>query len=119
VGVEPALADDTYRSLLAGERLKSESNPTMADGLRTPVPGVLTFPINRANLDAVVLVSEDDIVAAMQFCFETMKLVVEPSGAVCMAALLKGAVEVSGIRVGLVISGGNIDIARFVQLTAG
>jgi threonine dehydratase len=119
VGVEPALADDTHRSLLTGRRLKSASNPTIADGLRTPVPGALTFPINQANLEAVVLVSEDEIVAAMRFCFETMKLVVEPSGAVCMAALLKGAVEVSGARVGLVISGGNIDIQRFVQLTAG
>jgi len=118
VGVEPELADDTHRSLLAGERLKSESNPTIADGLRTPVPGALTFPINQANLDAVVLVSEDDIVAAMRFCFETMKLVVEPSGAVCIAALLTGSVEVGGARVGVVISGGNIDVARFVELTA-
>ncbi|MFZ0171140.1 MAG: threonine/serine dehydratase [Acidimicrobiales bacterium] len=118
VGVEPALADDTHRSLLSGERLKSESNPTIADGLRTPVPGALTFPINQANLDGVVLVSEDDIVAAMRFCFEAMKLVVEPSGAVCIAALLNGAVEARGARVGLVISGGNVDIARFVQLTA-
>lgn len=119
VGVEPAAADDTHRSFLAGERLKSDSNPTIADGLRTPVPGSLTFPINQANLDAVALVSEDEIVAAMRFCFETMKIVVEPSGAVCVAALLSGAVQTRGARVGLVVSGGNIDVQRFVQLTAG
>jgi threonine dehydratase len=118
VGVEPAQADDTHRSVLSGERLRSESNPTIADGLRTPVPGVLTFPINQANLDAVALVSEADIVAAMLFCFEAMKLVVEPSGAVCVAALLNGAVDVRGARAGLVISGGNVDLERFVQLTA-
>jgi threo-3-hydroxy-L-aspartate ammonia-lyase len=119
LGVEPATADDTHRSFLAGERLKSDSNPTIADGLRTPVPGSLTFPINQANLDAVALVSEDEIVAAMRFCFETMKIVVEPSGAVCVAALLSGAVQTRGARVGLVVSGGNIDVQRFVQLTAG
>jgi threo-3-hydroxy-L-aspartate ammonia-lyase len=122
VGVEPALAADTHRSFMTGERVTSGSiatNPTIADGLRTPIPGTLTFPINQANLDAIVLVSEDDILAAMRFCFEAMKLVVEPSGAVCIAALLKRKVDVKGARVGLVISGGNIDIPRFVQLTAG
>ena len=61
--------------------------------------------------------SEEDIVAAMRFCFEAMKLVVEPSGAVCIAALLTGAVEARGTRVGVVISGGNIDVPRFVELT--
>jgi len=119
VGVEPALADDTHRSFLTGERFRSEANPTIADGLRTPTPGALTFPINRANLESVVLVSEEEIVAAMRFCFESMKLVVEPSGAVCIAALLCGAVDVRGARVGLVISGGNVDIARFLHLTTG
>ena len=129
VGVEPALADDTHRSFYAGQRLPSERlatellkpgpgpSLTIADGLRTPVPGALTFPINRANLAALVLVSEEDIVAAMRFCFEAMKLVVEPSGAVCIAALLTGAVEARGTRVGVVISGGNIDVPRFVELT--
>ena len=129
VGVEPALADDTHRSFYTGQRLSSERlatelvkpgpgpSLTIADGLRTPVPGALTFPINRANLAAVVLVGEEDIVAAMRFCFEAMKLVVEPSGAVCIAALLTGAVEARGTRVGVVISGGNIDVPRFVELT--
>lgn len=117
IGVEPAAADDTFRSLASG-RIEACPRPpqTIADGLRTLAPGAHTFAINQRLVDEVVLVPEEAIVAAMRFCFEQMKFVVEPSGAVGLAALLSGAVAAQGQRVGVVLSGGNIAATQFAEL---
>jgi threo-3-hydroxy-L-aspartate ammonia-lyase len=87
---------------------------TIADGLQAPAPGVLTFEVNRRLVDDVVTVSDEEIVAAMTFLFDRLKLVVEPSGAVGVAALLAGRAR--GRRVGVVLSGGNVGAARFAEL---
>lgn len=116
VGVEPEAANDTQRSLAAGERVQIDLPHTIADGLQSPSPGELTFEVNRHRVDEVVTVSEDEIVAAMAFLFDRMKLVTEPSGAVGVAALLNGRVR--GDRIGVVISGGNVGAARFAELLA-
>jgi threonine dehydratase len=115
-GVEPEAGDDTRRSLEAGERIALPVPRTIADGLATPMPGELTFPINQELLAGVTTVSDADIVDAMRFLFERMKLVAEPSGAVALAALLSGRLELRDSRVGVVISGGNVDPARFSDL---
>jgi threo-3-hydroxy-L-aspartate ammonia-lyase len=114
VGVEPEAGDDTARSLATGERVQVEVPRTIADGLQAAEPGELTFAVNRERVDEVVLVSDAEIVDAMTFLFDRMKLVVEPSGAVGIAALLAGRVR--GERVGVVISGGNVGAARFAEL---
>ena len=82
------------------------------------MPGEQTFPVIRARVDAVVTVSDAELVAAMRFAFERLKLVLEPSGASALAALLGAKVDVRGARVGVILSGGNVDVARFRALTA-
>ncbi len=124
IGVEPAGADDTRRSLRAGHRITLDAVDTIADGLRSLTPGELTFPIIQRQLEDVVTVPEAAIVEAMLFCFTRLKVVVEPSGAVPLAALLSGAVQaggrqISGRRIAVVLSGGNIDPADFAFLQAG
>ena len=116
IGVEPAGADDTYRSLRAGRRVSLEAVDTIADGLRASQPGELTFPINQRLLSDVVTVDDAAIIEAMWFCFSRLKVVVEPSGAVPLAALLAGAVRADGRRTAVVLSGGNIDPADFASL---
>jgi threonine dehydratase len=115
VGVEPALADDATRSFLSGELQTVKNPPTIADGLRTPSLGRLTFPLVRQNVDAMWTVEEAEIVRAMRFLWERMKLVVEPSGAVGPAALLAGRAAGAG-RVGVVLSGGNVDLSAACAL---
>jgi threonine dehydratase len=117
VGVEPEAGDDTRRSLAAGERVNLGVPRTIADGLQAAEPGELTFAVNRERVDEVVTVSDPEILDAMSFLFDRMKLVVEPSGAVGIAALLAGRVR--GSRVGVVISGGNVGAARFAELVGG
>lgn len=112
IGVEPQNADDAYRSLKAGRILPMEDPDTIADGLRTSL-GSNTFRIIRENVDEIVTVSEGEIVDAMQFLWERMKLVVEPSGAVSLAGVLSGQVDLGSERVGIIISGGNIDVTDF------
>ena len=116
VGVEPEVADDTKRSLEAGERVKIPVPRTIADGQAASTPGELTFSINRRLVDEIALVSEDEIRAAMRFAFERMRIVMEPSGATGLAALLAGKVAGLPRRVGVIISGGNIDATRFSEL---
>ncbi len=118
IGVEPETGDDTRRSLVAGERVRIPVPRTIADGQALPEPGELTFPINRRLLDSVVLVGDDEIKAAMRLAFERLKIVTEPSGATALAALLAGAVDPLPRRVGVVISGGNIGLDRFLELMA-
>lgn len=119
IGVEPEAGDDTRRSLEAGRRIQIPVPRTIADGLQVSMPGELTFQVNRHIVDAVVTVSDQEIVRAMVFLFERMKVVIEPSGAVGVAALLCGAVDASGLRAGVILSGGNVSALRFGELTAG
>jgi threonine dehydratase len=116
VGVEPQASDDTARSLRAGERVSVEVRPTIADGQQLPTPGERTWPVIRALVDDVVTVSDAEIIEAMRLLFERVKVVAEPSGATALAALLAGRVELRGGTVGVVISGGNVDAARFASL---
>jgi threo-3-hydroxy-L-aspartate ammonia-lyase len=116
VGVEPQASDDTARSLRAGERVRVEVRPTIADGQQLPTPGERTWPVIRALVDDVVTVSDAEIVDAMRLLFERVKVVAEPSGATALAALLAGRIELRGGTVGVVISGGNVDAARFASL---
>jgi threonine dehydratase len=115
-GVEPETGDDFARSLARGERLEIGVPPTIADGLQTTSPGKVTFEIARDRGCRVVTVADDDLRAAMRFAFERMKLVLEPSAAAPLAALLSRRVEVSGLRVGVIVSGGNVDAERFARL---
>ncbi|MGH3666035.1 MAG: threo-3-hydroxy-L-aspartate ammonia-lyase [Egibacteraceae bacterium] len=117
-GVEPEAGDDTFQSLRDDRRVRIPIPRTIADGQMLDIPGRLTFQVNRRLLDGVLLVSDIEIVDAMRFCFERMNVVVEPSGASALAALLAGKIEPSGLRVGVILSGGNVDVARFCRLTA-
>ena len=116
VGVEPDAGDDHARSLAAGKRIRVEVPRTIADGLGAVEPGELTFEVNRRLVDEIVTVADDEIVDAMAFLFDRLKLVVEPSGAVGIAALLTGKLDARGRAVGVVISGGNVGAARFAEL---
>jgi threonine dehydratase len=107
--VEPKGADDAFRSVRDGRIHPSTDPRTIADGLRTSL-GALTFPIVKALVREVVTVEEESIVEAMRLVWERMKLVIEPSAAVPLAALLEGTVPVAGKRVGIVLSGGNVDL---------
>jgi threonine dehydratase len=111
-GAEPAQADDTARSFRAGERRALGSTPdTLADGLRTSV-GTVTFPVIRDGAAGILTTGEETIVRAMRLIWERMKLVVEPSGAVPLAALLDNPKALAGRRVGVIVSGGNVDLDR-------
>ena len=116
VGIEPEAGDDTRRSLAAGRRVRIETPRTIADGQQADIPGELTFAVNTRLLDGVELVSDADILAAMAFLFDRMKLVTEPSGASAVAALLAGHVRAPGGRIGVIVSGGNVGVARFCEL---
>ena len=115
IGVEPEASDDVARSLQAGEPQRVAVTPTIADGQQTPSPGERTWPVIRALVDEVHTVTDIEILDAMRFCFVRLKLVVEPSGATGLAALLSGSVEVAGERVGVVLTGGNADPAVFAR----
>jgi threonine dehydratase len=116
VGVEPQASDDVARSKAAGRRERVTVGATIADGQQLPTPGELTWPVIAALVDEVVTVSDEQIVAAMVLLFERLKVVAEPSGASALAALLAGTVGGTGRRVGVVLSGGNVDAARFAAL---
>lgn len=116
VGVEPSAGDDWAQSFARGERVEIDVPRTIADGLQTHAPGELTWEVAQKYVDAVLTVTDEQIVEAMRFAFERLKLVVEPSGAVGIAAVMQHLVEAPTI--GIVISGGNVDAARFAQLLA-
>ncbi len=117
VGVEPVAGDDWCRSFAAGEPITIDVPRTIADGLQTSAPGKLTWDVASRLVDEFVTVTDAQIVAAMRFAFERLKLVVEPSGAVGLAAVLDGLVEAPSV--GIVISGGNVSGERFAELLAG
>lgn len=115
-GVEPSDGNDTYLSMTAGKRVEIPAPQTIADGLRSQMPGELTFPIIQRNVEQVVLVSEDEIRATVRFLLMRMKILVEPSGAVSAAAVLFKKLPPGLGRIGVVLSGGNVDyeqLARF------
>jgi threo-3-hydroxy-L-aspartate ammonia-lyase len=118
IGVEPEAGDDVARSLAAGERVRIQLGKTIADGQQAATPGELTWPIIKALVSEVVTVTDGQILEAMRFAFERMKLVVEPSGASAFAALLGGAYATEGRRVGVVLSGGNIGADAFGKFLA-
>jgi threonine dehydratase len=113
VGVEPELGNDTKLSLAAGRRVAVPVPRTIADGQAADTPGELTFSVNQKLVDDIVLVTDDEIRAAMRFAFERLKIVLEPSGATSLAAVLQGGF--TG-RVGVILSGGNISPERFAEL---
>ncbi len=118
--VESELSDDTRQSFLKGERVHIPPPATIADGMRTQTPGALTFPILQRNAEAVLTVSEDEIVEAMRLILFRLKMLVEPTGAVAAAAALFGKLPEGIERVGVILSGGNVDpeaLARFVNPT--
>ena len=108
---EPENADDAYRSLQAGRILPSENPRTLADGLLTSL-GTLTFPIIRENVEQIVTVSEAGIVAAMKFVWERAKIVIEPSSAVAVGVLWERKIDLTGLKVGVILSGGNVDLGK-------
>jgi len=109
VAAEPEMADDAFRSFYEGRFIPSENPQTIADGLLTSL-GSLTYPIIRDYVDEIVTVSEEGIIRAMKLIWERMKIIVEPSSAVPLAAILENKVNVDGKKVGIILSGGNIDL---------
>ena len=117
-GAEPETADDTKRSLAAGERVEVAENPTIADGLRVTSPGKLTFPIVQENVKDILLVSDEEMIETLLWILERMKVLVEPSGAAAAAAVRHRKADFSGRRVGVVLSGGNLDLGRLAGYLA-
>jgi threo-3-hydroxy-L-aspartate ammonia-lyase len=116
IGVEPAAGDDHARSLAAGERVEIAIPRTIADGQAISTPGALTFAVNQRLVESFELVSDAEILDAMAFAFERLKIVLEPSGASALAALLAGRIHGLPERVGVVLSGGNVGLERFHEL---
>src|SRR5881396_1948456 len=114
--VEPETANDTQQSVAKGERVKIPPPPTIADGLRVQTPGALTFPITRANADEVLTVTDEEILATMRFMLFRMKLLVEPSGAAAAAAAFHRKLPADCRKVGVVLSGGNVDPEILLQV---
>ncbi|HEY2973299.1 MAG TPA: threonine/serine dehydratase [Pyrinomonadaceae bacterium] len=114
--VEPDTADDTRQSFLKGERVSIPPPPTIADGLRVQSPGRLTFPVLQQTAEDVLTVSDDEIVETIKFFLFRMKLLVEPSGAAAAAAVLVNKIPNDTSRVGVILSGGNIDAELLSQL---
>jgi threonine dehydratase len=111
IAAEPEMADDAYRSVQAGEIVPSVKPRTIADGLLTSL-GTLTFPIIRERVEAIVTVSEQGIIDAMKFIWERAKIVIEPSAAVPVGVLWERKIDLSGLNVGVILSGGNTDLEK-------
>jgi threonine dehydratase len=109
IAAEPANADDTAQSFRAGKRIVTEKKFTIADGLRTNV-GAPNFAIIQRYVDDIVTVSEEAIISAMRSIWETMKIIIEPSAAVPYAAIVEGKIDVAGQRIGIILTGGNVDL---------
>ncbi|TYP72143.1 pyridoxal-phosphate dependent enzyme [Aquimarina intermedia] len=111
IGAEPSEADDAYRSLISGEIETNTSTYTIADGLKTQL-GSLNFPVIRDHIDAIIRVEETEIIAAMQLIWERMKIIVEPSAATTLAVLLKEKERFANKKIGIILSGGNVDLKK-------
>ena len=118
IGVEPAGGDDAARSFRTRTLQRVEDPQTIADGARTQSLGSLTFPLVLRHVSDIITVTDGEIVQAMRFLWERMKLVVEPTGALATAAVMKGAIDVRGKRVGIILSGGNVDLKAIAALFA-
>lgn len=118
-GVEPAAGDDGRRSLAAGEVVRIDTPRTIADGAQTQALGGLTFPIIRDGVTGITTATDDELVAMMRELAVTLKAVVEPTGVLALAAVASGAVPCRGLQVGVILSGGNVDLARYAALLAG
>ncbi|MBA3812402.1 MAG: threonine/serine dehydratase [Caulobacteraceae bacterium] len=119
-GVEPEGHDDTRLSLAAGERRSAPAAPrSLCDALEAPMPGALTFPLLQDSLAGVLTVSDAEVAAAMRHAFFTLKLVVEPGGAVALAALLAGKLDLAGRTAAIILSGGNVDLELFARVLTG
>ncbi len=119
IAVEPVDFDDTARSFVSGKRQSiNAASRSICDALQSPMPGELTFPILRELLSDVVTVSDAEVRAAMRFAFQQLKLVVEPGGAVALAAVLAGKIEAGDGHVAIVLSGGNVDVDLFAEIQA-
>ncbi|MDB5963275.1 MAG: Threonine dehydratase [Massilia sp.] len=116
IGVEPEAGDDGRQSLAKGEVVTIAVPDTIADGAMVTHLGQHNFEVIRRDVDAIVTVSDAQLVDTMKFCAERMKMVVEPTGCLAAAAALHGVVPVAGLRVGILVSGGNVDLARFAAL---
>ena len=117
-GVEPEAGNDGQQSLRKGEIVHIDTPKTIADGAQTQHLGTLTFPIIQRAVTDIVTVSDAELISAMRFFAERMKMIVEPTGALAFAAARNMKVQLKGLRVGVIISGGNVDIARFAELLA-
>ena len=118
VGVEPAGGDDATRSFRTKTLQRVENPQTIADGARTQSLGRLTFPLVLANVHDFLTVTDEELVEAMRFLWERMKLVVEPTGALATAGVLSGKLDTRGARVGVILSGGNVDLRMAAKLFA-
>jgi len=118
VGVEPEAGNDTQQSLARGEIVHIDVPHTIADGAQTQASGALTFPVIQALVQRIVTVSDAQLVRTMQFFAQRMKQVVEPTGCLAAAALLEGVEDWRGARVGVIVSGGNVDLARYAGFLA-
>jgi threo-3-hydroxy-L-aspartate ammonia-lyase len=116
IGVEPEAGDDARRSLAAGRVISIETPETIADGQQTTSVGELTFPLLQERVDAINVVTDDEIRATMRFLFERLNVVVEPSGASALAAVMAGRIDVAGRRIGVTLSGGNVGLAQFFEI---
>ena len=119
VGVEPEAGNDVQQSLARGEIVRIETPRTLADGAQTQACGQLTFAVIHALVARIATVSDEQLVRTMRFFAERLKMVVEPTGCLGAAAALEGAVDVRGKRVGVILSGGNVDLPLYAQLLAG
>mgnify|MGYP002778061079 FL=1 len=119
IGVEPRLADDATRTFRTGTMQTIRNPPTIADGLRTPSLGEITWPIIRHRVSDMVTVEESSILDTMHFLWTRMKIVVEPSGAVALSALFEKVVSAEGLRVGVIVSGGNVDLDAACGMLGG
>jgi threonine dehydratase len=119
IGVEPEAGNDTQQSLAQGRIVHIDTPKTIADGAQTQHSGALTFPVIQRLVPRIVTVSDAQLVQAMRFFAERMKMVVEPTGCLGAAALLQGLVPARGRRVGVIVSGGNVDLVRYAALLAG
>ncbi len=117
-GVEPETADDARRSLRAGSRVEVKQNATIADGLRVTTPGTLTFAIMQEELADILLVSDAEMVETLTWMLERMKVLVEPSGAAAAAAVRHRKADFKGRKVGVVLSGGNVDLSKLADYIA-
>jgi threonine dehydratase len=117
-GVEPEAGNDVQQSFRTGQRVRIPTPRTIADGAQTPMVGELTFEIIRRHVDDILTVTDAQLVQAMRFYAERMKMVVEPTGCLSLAAACHAGVDLKGQRVGVLISGGNVDLQRFAELLA-